>query len=356
MMSFLRSLAADLRERQVLPAVLLLVVLALAIPIFAGIALSKSSVPPPIPTAPVNASPPKGLPAPSQETLLAEAPPTQKWRVYKGTEPNPFRPAPTAASTTAASSTTTASTTPTPTPATTTPATTTPATTTPATTTPNTKTVTTRTTTSAPSSLGSDEAYAIDGTASYGSEQDTLDNIQRLTPLPANIAAEVVYLGVVKGGKRAAFLLTDAVAAKLTSSGSVKCVPSPSNCEVIELTSGEQLTLAPSASGTGISTFTFKLNSIHAQKFAKSAQASAARQSASATGSQFIAQSTSIGLASFFYSANLGALLYAKPVTAGSTGSSGVSGSSGSSGSSGVSNGVAAAGVPLGEAFESSGH
>jgi hypothetical protein len=356
MMSFLRSLAADLRERQVLPAVLMLGILALAIPIFAGIALSKSSAPPPIPTAPVNAAPPNGLPAPSQETLLAETPPTQKWRVYKGTEPNPFRPAPTAASTTAASSTTNASTTPTPTPATTTPATTTPATTTPATTTPKAKTVTTKTTPSAPSSLGSDEAYAIDGTASYGSEQDTLDNIQRLTPLPANIAAEVVYLGVVKGGKRAAFLLTDAVAAKLTSSGSVKCVPSPSNCEVIELTSGEQLTLTPSASGTGISTFNFKLNSIHAVKFAKSAQASAARQSASATGSQFIAQSTSIGLASFFYSANLGALLYAKPATAGSTGSSGVSGSSGSSGSSGVSNGVAAAGVPLGEAFESSGH
>lgn len=351
MMSFLRSLAADLRERQVLPAVLLLGILALAIPIFAGIALSKSSAPPPIPTAPVNAAPPNGLPAPSQETLLAETPPTQKWRVYKGTEPNPFRPTATATSTTAASSTTTASTTPTP--ATTTPATKTPASTTPATTTPKTKTVTTKSTTSAPSSLASDEAYAINGSASYGSEQDTLDNIQRLTPLPANIAAEVVYLGVVKGGKRAAFLLTDAVAAKLTSSGSVKCVPSPSNCEVIELTSGERLTLAPSAAGTGISTFTFKLNSIHAEKFGKPAQASAARQSASATGSQFIAQSTSIGLASFFYSANLGALLYATPATAGSTGSSGVSGSSGSSGSTGVSNGVAAAGAPLGEAFES---
>ncbi len=64
----------------------------------------------------------------------------------------------------------------------------------------------------APSSLASDQIYTVNVSASYGSQTGTLDNLERLTPLPPNIAAEVVFLGVMKGAKDAAFLLTGSVA------------------------------------------------------------------------------------------------------------------------------------------------
>ena len=316
-MNFLRSLAADLRERQVLPAVVLLALLAIAIPVYATIALATSPTPVTINPVPVDVTPPDGAPAPGQALLTVETPQVQHYTVYKGQEPNPFRTdTPAAPATSSAKSPTTV----------TTPATT--ITTKPSITTKPTVTHTAPKSEAAPTKLSDDEAYTIDGTSSYGSETDSLDDVQRLTPLPANVA-EVVYLGVTHHGEKAVFLLTDTVAAKLTAASSVKCLPSQSACQVVELEPGQQFQLTPTSAGGSLATFTFKLSSIEAKTYGSSSAAKSARTGISVAGEQIVSQSTSTVLPSFVYDAGTGALLYEPGASQGSTGASGATGASG---------------------------
>jgi len=333
-MDFLRSLAADLRERQVLPAVVLLALLAIGIPVYATITLAKSATPVTINPVPVAATPPQGAPAPGQELAIVQTAQSQRFTVYKGNEPNPFRTGTSGSAATSSNTSSSASTSTT---------VSTPAKTTPSkTTTPSKKTTTSKPTVipkstapkseSAPTKLSGDEAYTIDGMSTYGSETDTLDDVQRVTPLPANVDGEIVYLGVSHHGKKAVFLLTDAVPAKLTASSSVTCLPSASDCQVIELEPGQQLQLKPTSGSGSLATFTFKLSSIQATTYGSSAAAKSARTSASAVGEQIVSQSTSTALASFFYDAGTGALLYEPAASLGTTGTSGASGATGATG------------------------
>jgi hypothetical protein len=358
-MNFLRSLATDLRERQIFPAVVLLVLLAIAIPVYASVELSKSSTPSAIAVAPVNSAPPKGTPPPDQETATVTSAPTQPSAVYKGQEPNPFRSYGAPASSAATSGTSTTTTTPATTTTTTTPSTTTPTTTT----TPKTSTPSgtpTPTIAPAPSNLKDDEAYTVDVTTTYAGQKDELSDLQRLTPLPANIP-EVVYLGVMAGGKKAAFLLGGA---KFEQDGSsnVDCLPSLSDCQVIELAPGHGFYLAASSAQPGVSKLTFILNDISFEKYSSAASATDARKSASPTGEQFFAASTSTELANFFYDVSTGSLLYT-PAPSGGTGSSGAtagtgttgtSGSSGATGATGATNGPAVFAASTARAFKSS--
>lgn len=356
-MNFLRSLAADLRERQIFPAVVLLVLLAIAIPVYASAELSKSPAPSATAVAPVSSAPPKGTPPPAQETATVTTAPTQPSAVYKGQEPDPFRSYGAAANSASTSGTSTATTTP----STTTTSTTTPSTTTPTTTTtPKTSTPSstpTPTIAPAPSSLKDDEAYTADVTTSYAGQKDELSDLQRLTPLPANIPPEVVYLGVMAGGKKAAFLLGGATFEQKGSSN-VDCLPSLSDCQVVELTPGHGFYVEGS-SAQGTSKFTFVLDDISFEKYSSSSAATDARKSASPSGQQIVAASTSTELASFFYDVGLGALIYTPP-PAGATGSSGETagtgptGTTSTTGTSGATNGSAVFGATAAKAFKSS--
>jgi len=325
-MNFLRPLAADLRERQVLPAVVLLAVLAIGIPLYASIELAKSPAPVTINPAPVDATPPAGAPAPGQALLTVETPQPQGYTVYKGQEPNPFRTATSPATSSSKSS-----------PAVTTPAKTTTPTTvvpavTPKSTAPKPKATAPKTKSTAPKSesapakLSDDESYAINAVTSYGSQTDTLDDVERLTPLPANVDGEIVYLGVTHHGEKAVFLLTQAVAAKLTASSSVKCLPSQSACQVIELEPGQHFELTPTGGNGSLAAFTFKLSSIKASTYGSSSAAKSARTSVSVAGQLIVAQSTSTVLPSFVYDAGTGALLYKPGTTSGATGATGTTG------------------------------
>jgi hypothetical protein len=355
-MIFLRSLMTDLRERQVLPAVLLLIVLAVAIPVAGTAVFSKSAAPLPVTVPPVDAAPPKGILPPAQELATAQTAPTQKHVAFKGTEQDPFGVPKSSASVSSSPSGSSSS------------SSSGSATIKPATSTP-TSTISPSTSTStgsgssispptanpsspgkksssgpkpAPSSLASDQVYTVDVSSSYGSQTETLDNVERLTPLPPNLGAEVVFLGVMKGGKSAAFLLTGSVGAQATSTGSTTCEPSKSDCEVIEMPVGAQLTLTPTASAaaSGASTFTLKVAAIGAANLASAATATAARQSAASAGEAILTASTSAALASFFYDTKLGALVYEPETgigTSGSSGSTGTTAGTGSTGSSGTS-------------------
>jgi hypothetical protein len=180
----------------------------------------------------------------------------------------------------------------------------------------------------------------VDVETSYGSQEDDLIDLQRLTPLPANSPAEVVYLGVLKGGKKAAFLLTGAVPGTLKKSSGVTCLPSKADCQIAELDPGAQIEIVPAHGQSSVSSFTLELGDIGDETYHSAGDATNARANVSDSGKQILATSTSTELGKFFYDMGLGALVYSAPgggSTTGVTGSSGSTGASGASGSSGSS-------------------
>ena len=389
-MKFLRTLQTDLRERQIFPAVVLLAVLAIGIPIGASIELGKVGTPPPVALVLPHVTLPKGVAPPAEELAAFIATPIAS-TTRRGSEPNPFRAggsagaagaaAPTSsgsASTKATSTTTPAKTTPAKTtPATTTPAKTTPAKTTPAKTTPA-KTTPAKTTpakttpakttpkttkpkskpkstkpksggsgakpaplvsatpTSGPATLKAIQAYAVSIDTKDATGTHALINVVRLAPLPAAQSPEVIYLGVLKGGKKAAFLFTNSVKVSGQSgSGALTCLPSANDCQIVELSPGQGMKLAPTSNTALIATFSFQLMSISATSFPSAGAAKQARDAVSTAGQTLIPLSNSTELATLRFDDNIGALVHQAP-PAGSTGASGSTGSSGSSGSTGA--------------------
>jgi hypothetical protein len=160
-----------------------------------------------------------------------------------------------------------------------------------------------------------------------------LTNVVRLAPLPTAQSPELIYLGVVKGGKKAAFLFTNAVKVSTQGGTSLTCLPSNADCQIVELSPGQGMSLAPTSNTALIATFTFELMSISAQSFPSAGDALAARDAVSATGQTLIALSPSTALQTLRFDDKIGALVKQSPPTAGSTGTTGATGATGTSGS-----------------------
>jgi len=250
-MKFIRSIAADLVDKRLLPVVAVLVALAIAIPlgasVFAGGGSSKAA---PV-TAGRTISLPKGTPSPAKALEDVAGPNIPKAKHYTKPELNPFRN--TAASATTAAKTTAAVA------VATTPAT--PAAVAKTTTTAAVKTVAKKKTTakkappakkttpkpvvSTPSSAGapvahlaklrSVDSYGVDVKVADATGSRTLSNLRRLSPVPSATNALAEYLGVAKSGRAADFVLNQGVVA----SGPGVCLPSTSNCQVLELKPGQ---------------------------------------------------------------------------------------------------------------------
>jgi hypothetical protein len=381
-MKFLRTLLTDLRERQILPAVVLLALLAVAIPIGASIRLSKVGAPPPVSLTEPRVVLPKGVLAPSKELAsLTTVPPTSSITRH-GAEPNPFResgsssggstpaastPAKTPTTTKAKSTTTTS--TPKTTPAKTTPAKTTPAKTTPAKTTPaKTKPATGSTTpsgstggsgltpatpvtpTTGPASLKSTQAYSVNIDTKDANGLHVLTDVVRLAPLPAAESPELIYLGVLQGGKKAAFLFTNSVKVSNQSGSKLTCLPSTDNCQIVELAPGQGMKLAPTANAALITTFTFELMSIGVTNYSSAAAAKQARDAVSTAGQTLVPLSNSTVLPTLRFDDKIGALVHQDAPSSPSTGATGSSGSTGSPGPTGSSGSVGASGGSPGNA------
>jgi hypothetical protein len=355
-MRFLRTLQADLRERQILPAVALLAVLAIAIPIAASPIVGKVSPPAPVVVAPLHVNLPKGTKSPAEElAALNEVPNTSK--TLKGSEPNPFREAAPAASATGtatlpkttkpAPKTTTTTTPVTPTTTTTTPASTKPKPTTPSGPTgpvgsTGAKGVTLPT---GPRSLKPDQAYTANIDTKDAQGVHVLSDVVRLAPLPDAQSPEVIYLGVLAGGAKAAFLFTQAIAVSAKASDALTCLPSTSDCQIVELSPGQGLSLYPTSNTAVIATFSFELVSIGATTFSSDAAAAGARSAVSSAGQTLLPLSNSTALATLSYDAKVGALVHHSAPSgstggAGSTGSAGTTGTTGSTGATGGSTGA----------------
>jgi hypothetical protein len=369
-MKFLRTLYTDLRERQILPAVVLLAVLAVAIPIGAPILLSKVGTPTPVSITEPRVVLPKGVLPPSKELAsLTTVPPTSSITRH-GTEPNPFRQAasPSGGSTPAASApgkaTTTTKAKSTPTPTTTTPAKTTPAITTPAKTKPSTGSTTPSgstggsgltpaapvTPTTGPATLKSTQAYSVNIDTKDANGLHVLTDVVRLAPLPAAESPELIFLGVLQGGKKAAFLFTNSVKVSNQSGTQLTCLPSPNDCQIVELSPGQGMKLAPTSNTALITTFTFELMSIGVTNYSSAALATQARDSVSTAGQTLVPLSNSTELQTLRFDDKIGALVHQNAPTSPSTGATGSSGSTGSTAPTGSSGSTGATGGSSGNA------
>jgi hypothetical protein len=440
-MKFLRTLLADLRDRQILPAMVLLTLLAIAIPVGATIVLRKAAVQPPATQVPQAVTPARGLPAPTAELTVLNGTPVKPVTRH-GAEPNPFQQAAGATSSSSSSSTTTTPGTATPvktppvktppvktTPVKTTPVTTTTATHTTAThttathttathttathttathttathtttmpthttttpthttttpthttttpthttttpthttttqtqtTTTQTHTTTTPATTQPPPALARPsvgppflrvrQAYVTTLATRDASGGHILSGIVRRAPLPAAQSPKIIFLGVLKGGKKAVFLFGDAVRVSGASRIGRACLPSPGDCQIIELAPGQGIKLAPIPNTLLMAAFTFTVKSIGVSNFPDVAAAKAARDALSSAGTALLPMSASTELGSFHFDDSIGALVHRAPRPAGTTGTTGTTqatGPSGSSGSTGVTGptGLTAAGA-----------
>ena len=375
-MKLLRPLLTDLRERHILPAVVVLTILAIAIPIVASITLGSYTTPPAVAPPAEHISLPKGIAPPAQELIVLSTPVPVSSSVRSGAEPNPFResaastasPTPKSSSPTKAAATpaktTPATTTPAKTtPAKTTPAKTTPAKTTPAKTAPSKKTTTkpksttppkqstkpgsgsagkpsppvVATPTTGPATLKSDQAYSVNIDTKDATGTHALSDVVRLAPLPAAQTPEVIYLGVLSGGKKAAFLFTNAVKVSGAASSSLTCLPSTDDCQIVELSPGQGMSLKPTSNTALIATFTFELMSIGARTYASASAALTARDVVSTAGQTLLPLYNSPALQTLRFDDNTGALVHHSVPAGGSGGSTGSSGSTGSTGSTGSS-------------------
>ena len=68
-----------------------------------------------------------------------------------------------------------------------------------------------------------------------GSDDDKRESVKRLQPLPSAELPVLIYMGVLKDGKTAEFMLD----AGVTAIGDGECHPSPDECETIRLRVGE---------------------------------------------------------------------------------------------------------------------
>jgi hypothetical protein len=361
-MKFLETLRADLRERQIFPAVVVLTVLAIAIPIFASAILGKATTPAQPSIAPQPVSLPKGVATPERELVLLTTPSAIHSNTRGGSEPNPFREGGLSTTTVTQPKTSASSSTP---PAETTPASTTPAKTTPASTTPA-KTTPPKTTapkpkattpkksttpsggssgkstppaqatpTTGPATLKSTQAYTVNIDTKDATGTHALSDVVRLAPLPAAQTPEVIYLGVLTGGKKAAFLFTNAVQVSGAASDDLTCLPSKQDCQIVELSPGQGMSLTPTSNTALIATFTFELMNIAAKDFSSASDATQARDAVSTAGQTLIPLYNSPELQTLRFDDNTGALVHHSAPSGGSGGSTGSSGSTGATGATG---------------------
>ena len=370
-MKFLRTLHTDLRERQIFPAVVLLAVLAVAIPIGASILLSKVGAPPPVSIIEPRVVLPKGVVPPSKELAALTTVTPVSSITRSGSEPNPFREAgassgsstPAASTPSKAATTTKTKSTTTTTPAKTTPAKTTPAATTPAKTKPATGSTTpsgssggsgitpaTTTPTTGPASLKSTQAYSVNIDTKDASGLHVLTDVVRLAPLPAAESPELIYLGVLQGGKKAAFLFTNSVKVSNQTGSQLTCLPSANDCQIVELSPGHGMKLAPTSNTALITTFTFELMSIGVTDYSSAGAAQQARDAVSTAGQTLLPLSNSTELATLRFDDKIGALVHQNAPSSPSTGATGSSGSTGSTAATGSSGSTGATGGSSGNA------
>ena len=310
-MSLLQAIWQDLRSRKLLPVVGVLLVAIVAVPVvLSGSASSAAPVPPP--AAPRVSS---GLPAVSETTVSASAAPGGRSR-------NPFAPS-SAANAVPTSSTTAATATPVASGVTgstsspgssSTGSTTSPST--PSSSGGQTPTVPTTIPTPKPRhttpELAADQSYSVSLAITNSSGGlNTIDPLERLSPLPSAISPLLVELGVLKGGSRVLF----AVQPGTIVSGPGSCVPGPIDCEILSLAQAQTEKLSVHSTRGTVEVALFAVTAIGTVNHASPSAALRARNQESAAGRGVLRHSSLNALSLFHYDPAIGAVVDLRNLT-----------------------------------------
>jgi hypothetical protein len=306
-MSFLNALKADLVEKRLWPIAALLAAAAIGVPVVSTVTATKSSAPPALvqgATSPVglstslralvaqtapDAGVPYGTPGHLHDPFVSPAPAATAAAAPSKPGVAPGGPS-TASTTTSTTSTTSSGSTGT----TTTTTSSTPASTTPSSTSSK----------STPATTRSGTIYTIAMRFGQAASLRSFHDPIRLTTLPSTANPQVVFLGVVKGGKSAAFLLSS----KVTPTGDGTCEPVPAGCQVLRIKPGGTEFLDV-AGATGLVQYELDLVRIGVQHTTKKAVATRAVHRVSTAGKTAVRTLGTNVLSGYVFSTQLGVLV-----------------------------------------------
>jgi hypothetical protein len=159
---------------------------------------------------------------------------------------------------------------------------------------------------------GHDSLKVYTATVRFGQAASavTYTNPVRLSPLPSSADPEVVYLGVMKDGKRAAFLVPKTA----TATGDGTCQPNPTHCEVVALRPGgtEFLDILPP---TGLVQYELDLVTIGHHRSSTQAEAARLHRQESKDGRAILARADATVLTELAFSPTQGTV-YARASSA----------------------------------------
>jgi hypothetical protein len=142
---------------------------------------------------------------------------------------------------------------------------------------------------------------------------DTIDPLERLSVLPSAQQPLLVYLGVLKGGRDALFVVQPGTVV----SGPGTCAPGPTDCEILSLAQEQVESLAVSTAGGTSNVALFAVTAINVKENASADAANRARREVSAAGRALLAASTLPALPLFEYQPDVGAVVDLRNLEAG---------------------------------------
>lgn len=153
-----------------------------------------------------------------------------------------------------------------------------------------------------------DNVYRVSLRFGEAGAQRTIKDIPRLTPLPSSSDPFFVFLGVLKDGKTAVFL----VSSDATATGDGACKPRASNCQTIQLKAGDTEFFDLSTGTAGVIQYQLDLLSVSRRTATSSAVASKRRARESKAGRAILRAAVKQTDLGFDYIPRLGVLRPAK--------------------------------------------
>lgn len=157
-----------------------------------------------------------------------------------------------------------------------------------------------------------DDTYKVKLRFGQAGDLKTKRNVARLTPLPSTVDPFFIFLGVLRDGKTAVFLVsTDAV-----PTGDGKCKPSKLSCETVRLKAGDTEFFDVTNDAGGVTQYQLDLVSVAKRQASSRAVAARSHKRVSKAGKRILkAQiaSTLPGLNGWSYDARLGVLVAPRP-------------------------------------------
>ena len=162
--------------------------------------------------------------------------------------------------------------------------------------------------------LTSTQSYGVAlSLTTFAGGLDTIDPLERLSLVPSAKQPLLVYLGVLKGGRDALFVVQPGTVV----SGPGTCAPGPTDCEILSLAQEQIESLAVSTGAGTASVALFAVTAINVKEHASVAAANRARREVSAAGRALLDASTLPALPLFEYQPGLGAVVDLRNLEAG---------------------------------------